>query len=118
VQAMSSRTLIVRGTNDKPAASRSLIESFGALGNKGGQLFIGYPIIGSAYGRHPIDAVYVSPDAGVVVFDLVEGRELGNYEDRLDEAATRLQQRLLGYRDLVRRRNLLMAAERVGSQPV
>jgi superfamily I DNA and RNA helicase len=114
---MNPKTVIVRGTNDKPAASQSLIESFNALGSIGGQLFIGYPIIGSADGRHPIDAVYVSPDKGVVVFDLVEGRELGDHEDRQDDAATRLQQRLLGYKDLVRRRSLLIGITSVTYAP-
>lgn len=98
---------MVRGTNDKPEASRSLIEAFSGLDGFGGQLFVGYPVIGSADGRHPIDAVYVSPRQGVVVFDLVEGRDLGSYQERQDDAATRLQQRLLGYKDLVRRRELL-----------
>jgi len=103
---MTSSPSVVRGTNDKPEASRSLIEAFGELAGFGGQLFVGYPVIGSAEGRHPIDAVYVSPRHGVVVFDLVEGRDLGSYQDRQDDAATRLQQRLLGYKDLVRRREL------------
>jgi superfamily I DNA and RNA helicase len=114
---VSSRPSIVRGTNDKPAASLSLIGAFLALGDIGGQLFIGYPIIGSAEGRHPIDAVYVSPDKGVLVFDLVEGLNLGNYEDRQDEAATRLQQRLLGYRELVHRRRLLVSIASVTYAP-
>lgn len=97
---------VVRGTNDKPEASRSLIEAFNGLEGFNGQLFVGYPIISTADGRHPIDAVYVSPGHGVVVFDLVEGTDLGDYQYRQDDAATRLQQRLLSYRDLVRRREL------------
>lgn len=104
---MTSSPSVVRGTNDKPEASRSLIEAFGELDGFGGQLFVGYPVLGSAEGRYPIDAVYVSPKHGVVVFDLVEGRDLGDYQDRQDDAATRLQQRLLAYKDLVRRRQLL-----------
>lgn len=99
---------IVRGTNDKPVASRSLIEVFNRISAIDGQLLIGYPIIGSPEGPRPIDAVYISPTKGVVVIDLVEGTELGDYQDRQDDAATRVQQRLLGYRHLVRRRNLLV----------
>jgi hypothetical protein len=91
---MTSSPSVVRGTNNRPEASRSLIEAFSALDGFGGQLFVDYPVVGSAEGRHPIDAVYVSPWQGVVVFDLVEGKDLGNYQDRQDEAATRLQQRL------------------------
>jgi superfamily I DNA and RNA helicase len=99
---------IIRGTNDKPVASQSLIDTVARVPGLRGQLFIGYPIIGTADGPHPIDAVLVSPDKGVVVFDLVEGSDLGDYEDRQDGSATRLQQRLLGYKELVKRRELLV----------
>ena len=115
---MTSSPSVVRGTNDKPEASRSLIGAFGELDGFGGQLFVGYPVLGSAEGRHPIDAVYVSPKHGVVVFDLVEGRDLGDYRDRQDDAATRLQQRLLAYKDLVRRRQLLTLITPVTYVPV
>lgn len=103
---MTEALTITRGTNDKPAASQALIAAARAVPGLRGQLFLGYPIIGSADGRHPIDAVLVSPDHGVVVFDLVEGKDLGDYADRQDDAATRLQQRLLGYKDLVKKRRL------------
>jgi hypothetical protein len=115
---MNSETVIVHGANGKPTARQSLIQSFDALGNKGGQLFIGYPIIGSTTdGHHTIDAVYVSPDKGVIVFDLVEGRELGNHEDRQDDAVTYLQRRLLGYKELIRRRSLLVEITSVTYAP-
>lgn len=48
---MTSSPSVVRGTNDKPEASRSLIEAFNGLDGFGGQLFVGYPVIGSADGR-------------------------------------------------------------------
>lgn len=97
---------VVRGTNDKPVASDALIKALTSLPTLEGQLFIGYPIINTAEGGHPIDAVLVSPDIGVVVFDLVDGKDLGSYEARQDESATALQQRLLGHRDLVKKRQL------------
>lgn len=98
---------IVRGTNNKPAASDSLAQCFEGAEHLDGQLFIGYPIIGSADGKHPIDAVYVSPSKGIVVFDLVDGTVVDGYEDRQDDAATKLQSRLLTYRELVHRRRLI-----------
>ncbi|QLY30418.1 ATP-binding domain-containing protein [Nocardia huaxiensis] len=97
---------VVRGTNDKPAASDALVNALTKVSALDGQLFIGYPIINTAEGSHPIDAVLVSPSKGVIVFDLVDGAELGDYGARQDESATALQQRLLGYRDLVRKRKL------------
>lgn len=98
---------IVRGTNDKPAASDSLAAFFESATDLDGQLFIGYPIIGGADGKHPIDAVYVSPTRGIIVFDLVDGLSVDGYEDRQDDAATKLESRLLTHRDLVHRRKLI-----------
>lgn len=103
-----ANTVVVRGTNDKPATSESLADYFTRHPEHGGSLFIGYPIIGTADGRRPIDALLVSPTLGVVVFDLVEGHDVGSYDDRQDESATKLEARLLGYKDLVRKRKLLV----------
>lgn len=103
---MTEALTITRGTNDKPVASQALIAAVRKVSGLRGQLFLGYPIIGAADGKHPIDAVLVSPDHGVVAFDLVEGKDLGDYTARQDDAATRLQQRLLGHRELVDRRTL------------
>ncbi|WP_370500248.1 DEAD/DEAH box helicase [Mycolicibacterium sp. jd] len=97
---------VVRGTNDKPAASSALAAALKGLPDLDGVLMIGFPIISAPDGRHPIDAVLISPRHGVVVFDVVEQPDLGDYQDRQDVAATRLQQRLLGYKDLLDRRQL------------
>jgi superfamily I DNA and RNA helicase len=69
-------------------------------------LFIGYPIISTPEGPHRIDALLVSPNRGLVVFDLVEGTELGNYQERQDDSANKLEARLKTHRRLMRRRNL------------
>lgn len=105
---MPARNVVVRGTNDKPVASKILAEFFESHPSApgGGELFLGYPITTTIEGRRPIDAVYVSPHLGVVVFDLVEGTDLSGYEDRQDDAATRLEVRLKLHSDLVKRRKL------------
>jgi len=115
--AMTGTQSIVRGTNNKPVASQALIEYFSVHGEPDGHLFIGYPIIGSADGRHPIDAVYISMRKGVVVFDLVEGSNYDGFEDRQDEAATRVQQRLFAYKELVRRRQLAVEISTITFAP-
>lgn len=105
---MSTPSLsIVHGTNDKPAATDALI---GDLRDQDldGQLLIGYPVIASPDGRYAIDALLVSPDWGLVCFDLVEGTELGDHVARQDEAYNRLYARLVAHRGLVRRRDLLV----------
>lgn len=105
---MSTPTLsIVHGTNDKPAATDGLVSSLRDQGLNG-QLLIGYPVMASPDGRYAIDALLVSPDQGLVCFDLVEGTDLGDHVARQDEAYSRLIARLMPHQDLVRRRNLLV----------
>jgi superfamily I DNA and RNA helicase len=103
---MTGRATIVRGINSKPAASEELARFFEENTEYDGQLFIGYPIINAIDRKHPIDAVYVSADKGIVLFDLVEGLDLGDYADRQDDAATKMEARLLTHKDLVSRRQL------------
>jgi len=114
---MSSPLTVVRGTNSKEVASGALVEACQAASGLEACLFIGYPILGSADGRHPIDALLISPQVGVVVFDLVEGSDLDNFEARQDEAFTRIQQRLLGYRELVHRRKLTVPISTISFAP-
>jgi len=77
----------------------------------------GYPIIGTAEGRHPIDALLVSPEKGIVVFDLVEGPDPGDFGSRQDDSANKLEARLKTYRELMKRRNLLITIHTVSFAP-
>ncbi len=104
---MAAGTAIVRGTNDKPVSSASLAQFFEDQ-NLDGQLFIGYPIINAVDGKHPIDAVFLSPTRGIILFDLVDGRALGDFAARQDDAANKLSARLLTHRELVAKRQLLI----------
>lgn len=57
---------IVRGTNTKPASSGALADFFEANADLGGQLFIGFPIIGTPDGRYAVDALWISQTVGDV----------------------------------------------------
>ena len=103
---MSTSTLnIVRGTNSKPVSTDALIEDL-VSSELNGELLIGYPIMASPDGRYAVDALLVSPDHGIVSFDLVEGTDPSGFEERQDDTYNRLRARLLTHRDLVRHREL------------
>lgn len=114
---MSSTISVISGTNDKPVASSELIETFKKQQRLEGQLMIGYPIIGTPQGRHAIDAIFVSPQIGIVVFDLIEGLDVGDYSVRQDDAANKLEARLKTHRELMLRRKILIPVHTLSFAP-
>ena len=48
-------------------------------------------------GAFPFDAILLSPEHGVVVFDVVEGTNLGDYRQRQDDFFTKLTAKLIQY---------------------
>lgn len=76
-------TEIIKGTNQKPNASRALVELF-SQANLGGVLYVGYPLISTPHGKEGIDAVWISEEKGLVIFSLLEGQNpIG--EDELEQ---------------------------------
>lgn len=108
---------ITRGTNDKPVTSEALTKAFRDITEISGHLFIGYPIIGTPEGRHPIDALLVSPEKGVIIFDLIEGADPGAYGSRQDDSANKLEARLKTHSELMQRRDLIVPINTVSFAP-
>jgi superfamily I DNA and RNA helicase len=108
---------IIRGTNGKPASSQALAAFFSNLHDSSGYLFIGYPIIGTSEGRHPIDALLISRNGGIVIFDLVEESVPGGYGLRQDDSANKLEARLKTHRELMRRRDLAIPIHTISFAP-
>lgn len=99
---------IITGSTNKPMASEQLREFFQAHQQYSGYLYIGYPIIGSVNGAFPIDALWISKECGLVIFNLIEGKELENYEDDQDDCANKIEAKLRGYKQLIEKRRLLV----------
>lgn len=108
---------LIRGTTRKEAASAALVECLEQRSDLSGNLFIGYPIIATASGPFPVDALLVSREMGIVVFDLVEGADLGDHDERQDDAANKLEAKLKLYPDLVRRRSLSIPIQPLSFAP-
>ena len=98
----------VWGSTDKPVSSRRLAEVLSAESDLEGTLYIGYPIIGTPEGSFPIDGLLVSPTKGLVLFSVVEGRNLPNYAEAQDEGFNKMQAKLLQHQNLIRKRKLLV----------
>ena len=97
---------IIRGINDKPASTSALIDVFRRPSTLSGRLYIGFPIVGSQSGKFSVDALFISEQHGIVAFDLVDGANVDEYEQRQDQAFTNLHSRLYTHTELVSRRAL------------
>lgn len=107
---------VSRGRNDKPAATDALIDDLRRISAEG-HLMAGYPVMASTEGCVAIDALLVSPRLGVVSFDLVEGSDPADFQDRQDTAYSLLQSRLLKHRELRDGRELGVPIESVTYAP-
>ena len=108
---------IIRGTSQKPVSSKELVELIASQADLSGQLFIGYPIISTSEGRHLIDALLVSSDRGLIIFDLIEGTNIGDYGPRQDDSANKLEARLKTHSGLMDRRVLRIPIHTVSFAP-
>ena len=108
---------IVRGTNDKPVSSGELAQILSGQTGLSGQLSIGYPIISTPEGWRGIDALLVCPDRGIILFDLIEGPHTGDYDERQDNLANKIEARLKTHRDLMQQRTLRLPIHALSFAP-
>jgi superfamily I DNA and RNA helicase len=100
---------IVRGALDKPVASRSLADYFESRDDIEGSLYLGYPIIGTPQGGYQIDALLVSKENGIIIFNIIEGKHWPpNLVDAQDESFNKIQAKLFQYKTLTNKRNLMV----------
>lgn len=99
---------IITGATKKPMASQQLANYFKTHNEWEGYLYIGYPILATVNGAYTIDALWISKEKGLVIFNLIEGKDSGGYEDAQDDAANKIEAKLKGYKELTDKRKLLV----------
>jgi superfamily I DNA and RNA helicase len=116
---------VVRGDVAKPVSSKRLAEYFEGRTDIDGSLYLGYPIIGTSQGGYQIDALLVSREHGVVIFNIVEGTNADpNLEEAQDDSVNKIQAKLLQYKPLTNKRKLMVEigvvtyAPAWGSKPI
>lgn len=98
---------VINGTTSKPISSDHLVKFFTAQKELTGYLYIGYPVIGTAEGRYPIDAMWISESHDIIIFNLVEGAKVDEtYKDIQDDAVNKVEAKLKMHKQLVRKRKL------------
>lgn len=106
VASVEAMIEVINGSTSKPTASLRLAEALQLLPDLNGTLYIGYPVIGTPDGPFPFDALLLSPEKGAVIFNLVEGRDLGDFKELQDDSVNKLQSKLLQHRILMQSRTL------------
>lgn len=109
---------IITGATKKPMSSEQLRAFFVKHKEYNGYLYIGYPIIGTVSGPYPIDALWVSPEKGVVIFNLIEGYNIDNYQFDQDNSYNKMEAKLKGYNQLVERRSLQVRINVITFAPI
>jgi len=112
-----SNIVFIRGTNNKPVSSHALEDALSSIEGLSGVCYFGFPLIATPEGKSFIDATLVSPEKGIVLFDLVEGTELGEYTERQDDLANKIEAKLKLHKELVKKRKLLPPLEVVTFAP-
>ena len=92
---------VVRGSTTHPEAAEFLVTALTEENIFTGFLYVGFPIVLSSNKPTPIDALLIDRSCGIVLFDLVEGTEAGEYKRRQDDAYNALEGRLKPHRKLV-----------------
>ncbi|MDW8214574.1 MAG: hypothetical protein RMJ55_13525, partial [Roseiflexaceae bacterium] len=105
---MSHNIEFVYGVNGKPVATEILAKTLATINDLSGVCFFGFPLLATPEGKASVDATLVSPEKGVVLFDLVEGANPERYDERQDDLANRIESKLKIHRDLVKGRRLLV----------
>ncbi|MEL7409727.1 MAG: helicase, partial [Cyanobacteria bacterium J06558_2] len=101
---------VIRGdVKNKPVSSKRLADYFEQQHDIEGNLYLGYPIIGTSQGGYQIDALLVSRQHGAVIFHIVEGTILDtDIEAIQDESFTKVQSKLLQNTQLIKRKKLVV----------
>lgn len=100
---------VIRGEINKPASSKLLADYFEGREDVTGTLYLGYPIVGASQGGYQIDALLASREHGVIIFNLVEGREVDiDVEDVQDNLFNKFSSKLLQYPSLTQKRKLVI----------
>jgi superfamily I DNA and RNA helicase len=98
---------LIRGSTRKTISSDQLVNKLSNASSLNGVLYVGYPILSTPEGKYPIDAIYISPEKGVVLINLVEGTNLpDDYKSTQDDIYNKLTAKLRNNKKLMNGRFL------------
>lgn len=99
---------ITRGQIENTVLSDSLIDFFEKKKSINGNLFLGYPILPTADDKVAIDALFISPEYGIIAIMFYNGVNVINFEEMQDEIYSLLLSKIAKEKALVKRGNVLI----------
>jgi superfamily I DNA and RNA helicase len=100
---------VIRGDVSKPVSSAVLADYFENRSDIDGSLYLGHPIIGTTQGGYQIDALLVSKEHGIVIFNVIEGTNTNvDIEEIQDESFNKIQSKLLQQKFLTNKKKLMV----------
>lgn len=97
---------VIRGSSQKPISSEKLISYLQAKAEIEGLLYLGYPIIGTIEGAYHLDAILISKNHGLIIFDIIEGVQIPDRQDMQEDICNKITSKLYAYKELVAKRKL------------
>ena len=91
---------VIRGAYDKPISTQRLIKDIENIYSSEGTLYTGYPIISAIESSHSLDAVLVTPEHGMILFDIVEEADISDRKPVRDALYNSMVSKLINIKDL------------------
>lgn len=108
---------IRQGVTKKSASSKKLIEYCENAKHLSGILYIGYPILYIAGKSLTLDALLITKEYGLVIFDVIEGTTLTDRSEVQDDQYAKLKSLLTGHKELNIKRELAVDLDTVTFAP-
>lgn len=109
---------IIKGKTKKTDVSNALEDFFKESKRYKGKLYIGYPILYSGGESIILDALWISQEKGIVIFDLIEGTLPKNREKHRDSLHNKVESKLKQHDRLTQSRSLLVDIEVITYAPL
>lgn len=98
---------VIRGATQKIAYTEKLIRVL-EQNEIDGIFYTGYPVIGGVSEKFKIDAMLISPTHGLVIFNIEKSSDFNDKTDIHDVVYNNIESRLKKYKDLNKRRELMV----------
>ena len=109
---------IIKGKTEKTDVSSALEDFFKGSEQFKGKLYIGYPILNSGGESIILDALWISQEKGIVIFDLIEGIIPKDREKHRDSLYNKVESKLKQHDRLTQSRSLLVDIEVITYAPL